>query len=77
MTKWLPCFLTKISSVISAKVKDAITQTLLNIPQTADWKRKFAKFGIIKFESNNDAVYDGPAAQVWAISSEKLNVRYY
>ncbi|KAL0883068.1 hypothetical protein ABMA27_016538 [Loxostege sticticalis] len=73
----LPPYPIVINAKLDAKVKDAITQTLLNIPQTADWKRKFAKFGIIKFESNNDAVYDGPAAQVWAISSEKLNVRYY
>lgn len=63
--------------MILAKVKDAITKTLLNLPHTTEWKKKFAKFGIIKFESNNDSTYDGPIAQVWAIPGEKLNVRYY
>ncbi|XP_028162952.1 uncharacterized protein LOC114354657 [Ostrinia furnacalis] len=73
----LPPYPIVINAKLDATIKDAITKTLLTLPQTPDWKKKFAKFGIIKFGSNNDAAYDGPAAQVWAISSEKLNVRYY
>ncbi|XP_063825646.1 uncharacterized protein LOC135075208 [Ostrinia nubilalis] len=73
----LPPYPIVVNAKLDATIKDAITKTLLTLPQTPDWKKKFAKFGIIKFGSNNDAAYDGPAAQVWAISSEKLNVRYY
>ena len=57
--------------------KHAISDALLNLPQSSQWKNQFAKFGLLKFDTNSDGVYDGPAAQVWAIQNEKLNVRYY
>lgn len=66
-----------LNYTISAETKKAIANALLNLPQTLQWKSKFAKFGIIKFEVNSDGAYDGPAAQMWAIQNEKLNVRYY
>lgn len=62
---------------VSDETKKAITNALLRLPQTQQWKNKFAKFGIIKFEVNSDVAYNGPATQMWAIQNEKLNVRYY
>lgn len=63
--------------LFSGKIKVAITDALLNIHKKSDWRNQFAKFGIIKFEVNSDVAYDGPPAQVWASTKEKLNVRYY
>lgn len=64
-------------SIFPAKIKAAITDALLNIHKKSDWKSQFAKFGIIKFEHNSNVAYDGPDAQMWASSKEKLSVRYY
>lgn len=50
---------------------------LLNLPQSTAWKKHFAKFGLIKFETNSNGAYDGPTAQMWSTTKEKLNVRYY
>lgn len=52
-------------------------QALLHAHEKPEWKSKFGKFGVIKFDHNSDVAYNGAAAQVWAISSEKLNIRYY
>lgn len=59
------------------EIKNAITEALITLPNTAPWKTKFATFGVIKFTSNSDGAYDGAAAQVRAIPGDKLNVRYY
>lgn len=63
--------------ILSGKLKEAIAEALLTLPQTAAWKSKFAKFGVIKFDVNSNGAYDGQAAQVRSIASEKLNIRYY
>lgn len=63
--------------IISDNVKEAISNALLKLTQTVEWKTKFAKFGIIKFDGNSNTNYDGPLAQMWASQSEKLNIRYY
>ncbi|KAM3965105.1 phosphonates-binding periplasmic protein [Aphomia sociella] len=72
----LPPYAIVVNSKLGANIKKALCATLLNLPQTGEWKRKFAKFGVIKFEVNNDDNY-GPVAQMWATQNEKLNVRYY
>ncbi|XP_050350828.1 uncharacterized protein LOC126773757 [Nymphalis io] len=58
-------------------IKNGITKALLTLPQSPEWKRQFAKFGLIKFDSNSNGAYNGPAAQMWSIQNEKFNVRYY
>lgn len=63
--------------IFSEKIKIALTKALLTLPQSPDWKSRFAKFGVIKFDNNSDGMYDGPSAQVRAIPGEKLNIRYY
>ncbi|VVC86665.1 unnamed protein product [Leptidea sinapis] len=73
----LPPYPVVCNSRLSDNVKNGIVKTLLSLPQTREWKNKFAKFGIIKFDTNNESTYDGPAAQMWSIQKEKLNVRYY
>ncbi|KAJ8731286.1 hypothetical protein PYW07_004450 [Mythimna separata] len=73
----LPPYPIVVNAKLKAETKKAISNALLNLSQTQQWKNKFAKFGIIKFEVNSDVAYDGPAAQMWAIQNEKLNVRYY
>ncbi|XP_075977545.1 phosphonates-binding periplasmic protein-like [Anticarsia gemmatalis] len=73
----LPPYPIVANAKLAEITKKAIINALLNLPQTLKWNSKFAKFGIIKFEANSDVAYDGPAAQMWAIQNEKLNVRYY
>lgn len=73
----LPPYPIVVNAKLSDETKKAITNALLRLPQTQQWKNKFAKFGIIKFEVNSDVAYNGPATQMWAIQNEKLNVRYY
>ncbi|CAH0585635.1 unnamed protein product [Chrysodeixis includens] len=73
----LPPYPVVVNSKLKVETKKAITNALLSLPLTSKWKNKFARFGVIKFEANSDVAYDGPAAQVWAIQTEKLNVRYY
>ncbi|KAF9822656.1 hypothetical protein SFRURICE_012435 [Spodoptera frugiperda] len=73
----LPPYPIVVNAKLSDETKKAITNVLLRLPQTQQWKNKFAKFGIIKFEVNSDVAYNGPATQMWAIQNEKLNVRYY
>lgn len=73
----LPPYAIVVNKGISGKVKLAITEALLTLPQSENWKKRFAKFGVIKFDRNNDGMYHGQAAQVRTIQSEKLNVRYY
>ncbi|RVE50856.1 hypothetical protein evm_004423 [Chilo suppressalis] len=73
----LPPYPLVVNTNLKDTVKDAITKTLLTLPQKPEWKKRFAKFGIIKFDSNSDGAYDGPAAQMWASQKEKLNIRYY
>ncbi|KAI5637252.1 ABC transporter, phosphonate, periplasmic substrate-binding protein domain-containing protein [Phthorimaea operculella] len=74
----LPPYPIVVNSRLSAQTKTAIADALLNLSQKAEWKRRFARFGVVKFALNSDVAYDGPAAQVWASSkSEKLNIRYY
>ncbi|KAH9629460.1 hypothetical protein HF086_015790 [Spodoptera exigua] len=73
----LPPYPIVVNAKLHEETKKAITNALLRLPQTQQWKNKFAKFGIIKFEVNSDVAYNGPATQMWAIQNEKLNVRYY
>ncbi|XP_049873239.1 uncharacterized protein LOC126371878 [Pectinophora gossypiella] len=73
----LPPYPVVVNARLPAKTKQAITDALLNLPHTAQWKKRFAKFGVIKFATNSDVAYDGAAAQVRAAAAEKLNVRYY
>lgn len=73
----LPPYPIVVNASLTAEKKKAIIDALLTLPQTLKWKSKFAKFGLIKFEVNSDGAYDGPAAQMWTIQNEKLNVRYY
>uniref|UniRef100_A0A2A4IXQ0 Solute-binding protein family 3/N-terminal domain-containing protein n=1 Tax=Heliothis virescens TaxID=7102 RepID=A0A2A4IXQ0_HELVI len=73
----LPPYPIVVNAKLRAETRKAISNALLNLPQTPQWKSKFAKFGVIKFEANSNVAYDGPPAQVWAIQNEKLNVRYY
>lgn len=73
----LPPYPIVVNSQLPDTLKRAITKALLNLPHSAEWKNKFAKFGVIKFVENSDGAYHGAAAQVRAIPSEKLNVRYY
>lgn len=63
--------------MIPDETKRSIAKALLTLPQTSQWKEKFAVFGVTKFESNSDGAYDGPAAQMWSSQTEKLNIRYY
>lgn len=73
----LPPYPIVVNSRLPDVTKHAISKALLNLPHSSQWKNQFAKFGLLKFDTNSDGVYDGPAAQVWAIQNEKLNVRYY
>ncbi|XP_047503213.1 uncharacterized protein LOC125048543 isoform X2 [Pieris napi] len=73
----LPPYPIVVNSRLSETIKDSITKALLNITKIAEWKNRFAKFGIIKFETSSDKCYDGPSAQMWSIQKETLNVRYY
>ncbi|KAI8436875.1 hypothetical protein MSG28_010328 [Choristoneura fumiferana] len=73
----LPPYPIVVNSQLPDEIKNAITEALIKLPLIAPWKAKFAKFGVIKFASNSDGAYDGPAAQVRAIPGDKLNVRYY
>lgn len=73
----LPPYPIVINSRISDHVRNGIMNALLNLPQSTAWKRHFAKFGLIKFETNSNGAYDGPTAQMWSTTKEKLNVRYY
>ncbi|XP_068633269.1 phosphonates-binding periplasmic protein-like [Battus philenor] len=73
----LPPYPIVVNSKLSDEIKERITNALMLVPQTPKWKQKFATFGVIKFETNNDGAYDGPSAQVWSSQKEKLNLRYY
>ncbi|XP_060803114.1 uncharacterized protein LOC106133026 [Amyelois transitella] len=73
----LPPYPIVVNKKLDAQVKSAVSDALLTLPQTTAWKQRFAKFGVLKFETNNDESYYGPAAQMWSIQSEKLGVRYY
>lgn len=73
----LPPYPIVVNAKLSDEIKKAIINALLRLPQTQQWKNKFAKFGIIKFEANSDVAYNGSPTQMWAIQNEKLNVRYY
>ncbi|XP_046966027.1 uncharacterized protein LOC124534306 [Vanessa cardui] len=73
----LPPYPIVVNSRLPDTIKNGITKALLGLPQLPEWKRQFAKFGLIKFHSNNNGAYDGPAAQMWSIQTEKLNIRYY
>ncbi|XP_072949387.1 phosphonates-binding periplasmic protein-like [Epargyreus clarus] len=73
----LPPYPIVVNSRLSGETKEAISKALLNLSQKAEWKKRFAKFGIIKFGENSDGAYNGPAAQMWSIQKEKFNVRYY
>ncbi|GBP85218.1 hypothetical protein EVAR_55695_1 [Eumeta japonica] len=73
----LPPYPIVINAKLPEEIKSAIAKALLNLPHVGQWKKRFAQFGVIKFERNGDAVYDGPAAQMRAVPSEKLNIRYY
>ncbi|XP_047991615.1 uncharacterized protein LOC125230493 [Leguminivora glycinivorella] len=73
----LPPYPIVVNAQLPDKIKNAISEALLTLPQTVTWKERFAKFGVIKFSANSDGAYDGAAAQVRAIPSEKLNIRYY
>ncbi|KPJ08525.1 hypothetical protein RR48_12278 [Papilio machaon] len=71
----LPPYPIVINSKLPDEIKKEIARILLTLPQTPKWKQKFAVFGVIKFEVNSGAAYDGPAAQMWASQKEKLNIR--
>lgn len=71
----LPPYPIVVNAKLPAEIKKAITDALLNLSQ--NWKSKLAKFGLVKFVVNSDVAYDGPAAQMWTVQKEKLNVRYY
>ncbi|XP_026761716.2 uncharacterized protein LOC113520552 [Galleria mellonella] len=73
----LPPYPIVVNRKLNDKIKTAICDALLNLPQTEKWKNKFATFGVLKFDLNHVDIYDGPAAQVWTTQSEELNVRYY
>ncbi|XP_034832011.1 phosphonates-binding periplasmic protein-like [Maniola hyperantus] len=73
----LPPYPIVVNSRLPDSIKNAISKALLTLPQSTEWKRQFGKFGIIKFDTNIDGAYDGPAAHMWSIQNEKLNVRYY
>ncbi|XP_014367199.2 uncharacterized protein LOC106717795 [Papilio machaon] len=73
----LPPYPIVINSKLPDEIKKEIARILLTLPQTPKWKQKFAVYGVIKFEVNSGAAYDGPAAQMWATQKEKLNIRYY
>ncbi|KAL4715412.1 hypothetical protein ACJJTC_015315 [Scirpophaga incertulas] len=73
----LPPYPVVVRSKLDDKIKKDITEALLTLPLTIKWKERFAKFGVLRFEKNRDAAYDGPATQVWSVQSEKLNIRYY
>ncbi|CAH0715463.1 unnamed protein product, partial [Brenthis ino] len=73
----LPPYPIVVNSRLPDETKNRITEALLNLPHSIQWKKRFAKFGLIKFDRNDNGAYDGPASQMWAIQKEKLNVRYY
>ncbi|CAG5045916.1 unnamed protein product [Parnassius apollo] len=73
----LPPYPIVVNSKLADETKKAITHALLTLPQTAQWKQKFAPFGVIKFVCNSDGAYDGETAQMWSSQTEKLNIRYY
>ncbi|XP_038209802.1 uncharacterized protein LOC119830748 [Zerene cesonia] len=73
----LPPYPIVVNSRLSDSIKNWISNALLTLSQTSEWKKKFAKFGLIKFGNNCENAYDGPSAQMWSIQKEKLNVRYY
>ncbi|XP_039753505.1 uncharacterized protein LOC120628905 [Pararge aegeria] len=73
----LPPYPIVVNTRLPESIKNALSKALLSLPQSTEWKRQFAKFGIIKFDTNSDGAYDGPPAQMWSIQNEKLNVRYY
>ncbi|CAK1551160.1 unnamed protein product [Leptosia nina] len=73
----LPPYPILVNSRLSDTIKETITQIFLDISKSTHWKREFGKFGVIKFDTNSDKSYDGPAAQMWSIQNETLNIRYY
>lgn len=73
----LPPYPIVVNSRLPGKTKKAITYALLKHSETVEWKKKLSNFGIIKFEINSDAAYNGFAAQVWALQKETLSIRYY
>ncbi|CAG9561830.1 unnamed protein product [Danaus chrysippus] len=73
----LPPYAIVVNSRLPDNLKKAMTEALLTVPCDLYYKRQFAKYGLIKFDTNSDGAYDGEVAQMWSIQDQKLTVPYY
>lgn len=54
----LPPYPVVINSRLPEELKKALTQVFLTLPHSAKWKKKFDKFGVVKYLPNNLDAYD-------------------
>jgi ABC-type phosphate/phosphonate transport system substrate-binding protein len=56
----LPPYPVVVNSRLPEELKKTLTRVFLSFPHDADgeWKRKFIKYGLVKFLPNDSSVYD-------------------
>jgi len=63
--------------MFSAKTKLQITDALLNVADNQDYRKLFAKYGVLGYERTNSAMYDRVREMLDLTKDQTLYPTYY
>ncbi|XP_077291548.1 phosphonates-binding periplasmic protein-like isoform X2 [Arctopsyche grandis] len=73
----LPPYPIVVNKRLSDEVKNTLTEIFLTLPHDGEWKKRFAKFGIVKYIDNDQQTYTQYGSKSDETKRTTISVPYY